>query len=188
MKRVIDCKKILIDIFITFFKIGLFTFGGGYAMIPLIEEEIVNKKEWLNSDELIELLTLSESVPGSVSINSATMIGHKLARRAGSLVAVLGVVLPSYIVILVISIFSRIFYGNEIIKAALIGVRCAVVALIVKSAISFIRSCSKDIISNILFFSTIVITLLGIHSILTIVLGAAVSLVLGHNDVNKWIG
>lgn len=118
-------------LFRSFFKIGLFTFGGGYAMIPLIEAEIINRRGWLARDEFMELLTLAQSSPGPIAINTSVFIGYKTRGVAGAAAAVCGAVLPSFICILVIAIFFAQVRHNVIVDAAFKGMRPAVVALIV---------------------------------------------------------
>jgi len=99
--------KQLKDIFVTFFMIGLFTFGGGYAMIPLIEKEIVEKKKWVEKEEITDILAVSQSIPGAIAINSATFIGFKIKGRIGAIAATLGVILPSFVIISFIAAFFR---------------------------------------------------------------------------------
>ena len=101
--------KLLIELFLTFIKIGLFTFGGGYAMISVIENDCVKRKEWITDDELMNLTVIAESTPGPIAINCATFTGYKKAGIIGAIVATLGVILPSFAVIYLISIFSITF-------------------------------------------------------------------------------
>ena len=104
-----DKLKRALSLFATFFKIGLFTFGGGYAMIPLIEKEIVDKKKWITGDDILEIFAISESTPGPIAINSATFVGYKTAGFLGALFATLGVVLPSFTIIFILSFFLEKF-------------------------------------------------------------------------------
>ena len=108
MSNEVSMKKIF-ELFITFFKLGLFTFGGGYAMISLIQSECVDKKKWLTEEELLDIVAIAESTPGPIAINSATYIGHKIGGVLGSIMAVLGVVLPSFAIIYLISLFFDYF-------------------------------------------------------------------------------
>ena len=116
--------------FKTFFKIGIFTLGGGYAMIPLIEEEIVNKKQWVSKDEMLDLIAIAQSCPGVFAINIATFIGYKLKRERGAIATAAGTALPSFLIILVIAMFFHQFEDNHIVAAIFKGIRPAVVALI----------------------------------------------------------
>ena len=123
-------------LFRSFFKIGLFTFGGGYAMIPLIEAEIINRRGWLARDEFMELLTLAQSSPGPIAINTSVFIGYKTRGVAGAAAAVCGAVLPSFICILVIAIFFAQVRHNVVVDAAFKGMRPAVIVVAVATALA----------------------------------------------------
>ena len=116
--------------FKTFFKIGIFTLGGGYAMIPLIEEEVVNKKQWVSKDEMLDLIAIAQSCPGVFAINIATFIGYKLKKTRGAIATTVGTALPSFLIILVIAMFFSQFKDNPYVAAIFKGIRPAVVALI----------------------------------------------------------
>lgn len=118
------------NLFVTFFKIGLFTIGGGYAMIPLIEREVVNNKAWITKDEYPDLLAISQSAPGVFAVNISIFIGYKLKRFWGSLICALGTTLPSIIIILLIAMFFRQYQDIEIVENVFKGIRPAVIALI----------------------------------------------------------
>ena len=118
------------DSFKTFFHIGIFTLGGGYAMIPLIEEEVVNKKKWVTKDDMLDLIAIAQSCPGVFAINIATFIGYKLRKTRGAICTTLGTALPSFLIILAIAIFFSQFKDNKVVAAMFRGIRPAVVALI----------------------------------------------------------
>ena len=118
------------SLFTTFFKIGIFTLGGGYAMIPLIEEEVVNKKQWVSKDEMLDLIAIAQSCPGVFAINIATFIGYKLRKTRGAVATTVGTALPSFLIILAIAIFFSQFKENRVVAAIFRGIRPAVVALI----------------------------------------------------------
>ena len=118
------------DSFKTFFKIGIFTLGGGYVMIPLIEEEVVNKKQWVSKDEMLDLIAIAQSCPGVFAINIATFIGYKLRKTKGAIATTVGTALPSFLIILAIAIFFSQFKENKVVAAIFRGIRPAVVALI----------------------------------------------------------
>ena len=120
----------LVEAFKTFFKIGMFTLGGGYAMIPLIEEEVVFRHKWISKEELLDLIAIAQSCPGVFAINTAIFIGYKLRKTPGAIAAALGTALPSFLIILAIAIFFHQFEDNRIIAAMFKGIRPAVVALI----------------------------------------------------------
>lgn len=116
--------------FKTFFRIGLFTLGGGYAMIPLIEEEVVNRKRWVSKDEMLDLIAIAQSCPGVFAINIAIFIGYRLNKVRGAVATALGTALPSFLIILLIAVFFQQFQDNRIVAAMFKGIRPAVVALI----------------------------------------------------------
>ena len=116
--------------FTTFFRIGLFTLGGGYAMIPLIEEEVVNKHKWVEKEEVLALIASAQSCPGVFAINIAIFIGYKLRKVRGAIATALGTALPSFLIILAIAIFFKQFEDNKVVAAIFRGIRPAVVALI----------------------------------------------------------
>ena len=116
--------------FKTFFKIGIFTLGGGYAMIPLIEEEVVNRHRWVEKEELLDLIAIAQSCPGVFAINIATFIGYKLQKTRGAICTTVGTALPSFLIILAIAIFFSAFKDDPVVAAMFRGIRPAVVALI----------------------------------------------------------
>ena len=117
-------------LFTTFFKIGIFTLGGGYAMIPLIEDEVVNKHHWMEKEEMLDLIAIAQSCPGVFAINIATFVGYKLHKTRGAICSTLGTALPSFLIILAIAIFFSQFKDNPVVAAMFRGIRPAVVALI----------------------------------------------------------
>ena len=166
------------EIFLTFFKIGSFTFGGGYAMIPLIEREVVHNKGWVSTKDIIDYFAICESIPGAIAINSATLIGYKIAGRKGALVAAAGVILPSFLIITIIAAFFARFQDNAIVKAAFSGIRAAVTALILMAAVKIGKASIKDTIALIITATTVILTaFLGVHAILSIVGGALVGFI-----------
>lgn len=128
-------KPALIRIFLTFFKIGLFTFGGGYAMIPLIQREIVKKGEWLSEEGFYDVLGVVQSAPGAIAVNISAFLGYQILGFKGALVAILGAVLPSFLIILGIAVFFVNFSENPLIEKIFKGIRPAVVALVAYAGI-----------------------------------------------------
>ncbi len=126
----------LLDLFWTFFKIGAFTFGSGYAMIPMIEREIIDRKGWFDRDDFRNQFALAQSSPGPIALNTAVFVGYKMNGYKGALAAVLGTIIPCFTIILLIVVFLSGYKGNPYVEAAFKGVRPAVVALI---AVPFIR-------------------------------------------------
>lgn len=123
----------------SFFKIGLFTFGGGYAMVPIIQREVIDRRGWVDRDEFVELLTLAQSAPGPIALNTSVFVGYKMRGYAGALAALLGVVVPAFTVILIVAIYFAQFRENVYVNAAFKGMRPAVVALIVSPIESLSR-------------------------------------------------
>ncbi len=162
----------LFTLFRSFFKIGLFTFGGGYAMIPLIEAEIINRRGWLARDEFLELLTLAQSAPGPIAINTSVFIGYKVRGIPGAAAAVCGAVLPSFAIILVIAIFFAEVRNNVVVDAAFKGMRPAVVALIVVPTISLARGMHPALIV-VAVATALAVWWFGFSPIWLIVAGAA---------------
>ncbi|MDK2966234.1 MULTISPECIES: chromate transporter [Lacrimispora] len=137
-------KHILWDLFYTFFKIGAFTFGGGYAMISLLDRECVENKNWITSDELMNITVIAESTPGPIAINCATYTGYKLKGLFGSIIATFGMILPSSIIIFLISMFFENILSNSIIRNAFKGISVAICILITQAAIKMITKSMKN--------------------------------------------
>ncbi|MBQ7017308.1 MAG: chromate transporter [Firmicutes bacterium] len=157
--------SLLLNLFLTFAKIGLFTFGGGYAMISLIENQCVERKKWLTHDEMMNITVIAESTPGPIAINCATFVGYKQAGLLGSLIATLGIVLPSFIIIYVISMFLNQFLEILWIANAFKGIKIAVGLLILDAAITMIRKMQKKWLPlSIMVGSCIVMLLINIFS------------------------
>ena len=129
----------LLKIFYSFFKIGLFTFGGGFAMIPLIEREVIERRGWIEKESFVEMLVLAQSAPGPIALNTAVFVGYKVQGFAGAMVAVLGVVIPSFSVILLVAVFFADVRYNPVVDAAFKGMRPAVVALIVAPLMGIVK-------------------------------------------------
>ena len=165
----------ILDLFITFFKIGAFTFGGGYAMIPLIQHETVEKKHWLTDEEILEIVAIAESTPGPIAINSATFVGYKVAGVFGSVAATLGVVLPSFIVISILSFIISAFKENKYVRYAFFGIRAGVLALILKALISMFKKSEKNMFSYCLMGVAFLISAFSNINVIFIILFCAVT-------------
>ena len=131
--------KLFLQLFWTFFKIGAFTFGSGYAMIPMIEKEVVDRRKWFDKDEFYDQFALASSAPGPFALNTAVFVGYKMAGWWGSLAAVLGAVIPSFVIILVIAVYLTGFRDNPYVEAAFKGIRPAVIALIAVPFVNMLR-------------------------------------------------
>jgi len=164
--------NIFLKLFLTFFKIGAFTFGGGYAMIPLIQIEVVDKNNWLNNDEFLDIIAVSQSAPGPIAVNSSVFIGYKLKGFLGAAACALGVILPSFIIILIIAMFLYDFRDNQIIDKMFHGIRPAVAALIFSAVIKLSKT-SKIKASTVIIalLSLVTILFLNLHPIIVILMG-----------------
>ncbi len=159
--------------FTTFFKIGLFTFGGGYAMIPLIEAEVVEKHRWVTKEEFLDLIAIAQSCPGVFAINISTFIGYKLRRTLGAISCALGAALPSFLIILAIAIFFHRFEDNAVVAAMFRGIRPAVVALIAVPTFNMARQAKLNRYTVwIPVVSALLIWLLGVSPIYIILVAA----------------
>ena len=136
--------KSLGTLFFTFFKIGLFTFGGGYAMIALLEEEFIQRRKWLDKDEFLDMTAIAESTPGPVAINSATYLGYKLAKVPGAATATVAVCLPSFLIIYAISLFFEQFTQLTVIANAFKGIQVCVIYLIFSAGVRMLKSLDKS--------------------------------------------
>lgn len=145
----ISAGKKLANLFGTFLKIGAFTFGGGYAMIPLIQREAVERNGWISEEDILEIIAIAESTPGPIAINSATFVGYRVAGKWGAACATLGVVLPSFFTILLVSRVLREFQNIPAVRYAFFGIRAGVLALIVKALWTMCRKCPKSVLTYV---------------------------------------
>lgn len=173
---------LLLDLFLTFAKIGLFTFGGGYAMIALIENACVEKKAWITHDEMMDVTVIAESTPGPIAINCATYVGYKQKGFVGAVVATLGMVLPSFIIIFLVSMLLDNFLDIVWIAHAFMGIKIAVGILILDAALKMIKKMHKRLVPQIIMVcSAIAMFLIDVFalkfsSITLMLIAAAVSL------------
>lgn len=169
----------LFDIFKTFFKIGAFTIGGGYAMIPIIQKEVVDNKKWLKDDEFMDSIAVTNSLPGPLAINSATFVGYKTAGIPGAVVAAFGAVLPSFLIILIIAMFFNNFSENAVVEQIFAGVRPAVVALIIYALVKLTTSVGINKINIIISVAALALILFAnMHPIFVIVLAGLAGLLI----------
>lgn len=141
----------MLDLFWTFFKIGLFTFGGGYAMIAQVKETIVEKKQWMSEEELVQMLAIAESTPGPIAINMATYVGYKRCGVLGSVFATTGVVLPSLVIIYIISLFLDTFMQFRPVQWAFAGIKCAVAFLILRAGYGLFKKLPRKVLPMSMF-------------------------------------
>lgn len=165
--------RILPELFFTFLKIGLFTFGGGYAMIPLIEREVVGGKGWVSEEDILEIIAISESTPGPIAINAATFVGFRVCGFWGAFAATLGTVLPSFFIILALSFVIRQFENLRAVKYAFFGIRAGVLALIVKAFWTMYRQCPKGKVSYVIAGGAFICVALFHVNVLYVLTGCA---------------
>lgn len=151
---------VLLELFTTFFKIGMFTFGGGYAMIPIIENICVEERKWITHEEMMNLTVVAESTPGPIAINLATYIGYQKHKLLGSVIATLGMVLPSFIIIYLFSIFLDNFLEITIVSNALKGIKIAVGILIVDASYKMFKKMSKKPLPLLIFTASFIVMML----------------------------
>lgn len=175
--------KNCLALFLAFFKIGLITFGGGYAMIAIIQRELVEKKKWIENDEFLDVIAIAESTPGPIAINSATFIGYKRGGFFGSLFATLGVVMPSFIVIFAISFVFEWFLSLKYVAYAFKGIQACVAYLILAAGIKMFKGLKKSAFNLILFSAATIIMIIfdilaiGFSSVYYILIGGAIGII-----------
>lgn len=170
---------VLLDLFITFFRIGMFSFGGGYAMLPLMEKEVIDIRGWLSSAEFIDIIAISEMTPGPIAVNSATYVGYKVGDTLGSVLATTGVVLPSLIVMLSILLFINRFRESKYIDWIFKGIRPIIIGLIAAAAVSIAFSSIVDfkavIIAILIFY---IVAIRKINPITAIIIAGGLGVLL----------
>ncbi|KLU59109.1 chromate transport protein [Peptococcaceae bacterium CEB3] len=172
--------KLLLEIFLVFFKISPITFGGGFAMIPIMEDVMVHKKKWIGKEELVDVFAVSQSVPGAIAVNSAIFVGYQIAGIPGALIALLGIVTPTFVIIIALGVLFASFQHNVHVQAALRGIRPVVVALIASAAWKMSKVSLVDKTCVALCAVCVVALLLfkSLNLILVIISGALLGIVL----------
>lgn len=156
METLVKKIKGYLSLFLTMLKIGLFTFGGGYAMIALFENEFVEKKKWLEKDEFLDVAAIAESTPGPIAINAATYIGYKNAGIIGSIIATLGICIPSFIIVYAISLFFDAFLSLTLVAYAFKGIQICVVYLILTAGLKMLAHMKKNAFNIIIISITLI--------------------------------
>ena len=163
--------KQLLNMFWTFFKIGAFTFGGGYAMIPLIETEVVSKKQWLSKEDFLDIIVISQTFPGALAVNSSIFIGYRISGLLGAIIGLLGVVLPSFFIILLVAVFFMKFREYYYVDLIFKGISAAVPMLILIAVVSLSKSLKKSYLNFFIIIITIAsILFLKIHPVIVLLL------------------
>ena len=163
-----------LDLFLTFMKIGAFTFGGGYAMIPLIQREVCDNKQWLNEDDILEVVAIAESTPGPLAINAATFVGSRRTGTLGAVCATLGVVLPSFLIISLVSFVLKAFQESRAVQYAFMGIRAGVLALILKAVYTMFMATKKHAVSYVIMAAALVLTAFLKIDAVFVIIGCAV--------------
>nr|WP_207729577.1 chromate transporter [Clostridium chrysemydis] len=159
--------------FISFLKIGAFTFGGGYAMIPIIEKEVVEKNEWVSKDEFMDMLVVAQSLPGAMSVNTSIFIGYKIGGVLGAVMALLGVALPSFLIILLVATVFMQFRSNYYVNLAFKGISAAVPVLVLTGVVSLSKGVDKNKRNIIIFvISLIALIIFKVNPIIVIIISA----------------
>lgn len=165
---------IYLELFKVFFKIGAFTFGGGYAMIPLIEEEIVDHKAWVAKEDIFDYFAVSQSFPGAIAINTSTLVGYKVAGKLGAICATLGVILPSFLIITLIASFFTRIADSSTIKSIFTGINGAVIVLIILAAQKMLKIAIHDGLSVVLVIVTVCVILFTDISPIFLIIGGGI--------------
>lgn len=182
-----------LELFITFFKLGLFTIGGGMAMIPLLKDEMVNKKKWLTEDEMLDCLSISQGLPGVIAVNMATYIGYRKKGPVGSLIATVGVIIPSFVaIILVIEVLEQVS-GNLYVKGAIAGIKSVATALILLATYQVgrhaLRSALHYIMAIITFVAVGILSVNAVYAIIAgCVIGIAIKFINNREQSEAWEG
>ena len=163
------------ELFCSFFKIGIFTFGGGYAMIPIIQAEVITRKGWIKEQEFLDLLTLAQSAPGPISLNTAVFVGYKMYGYCGALSSLAGVVLPSFTILLLVAMFFSQIRSNPIVDAAFRGMQPIVVAIMLAPILGFTKGMHWTLIA-LAAAITMVIWYFGVSPIYLLIAGAVAGL------------
>lgn len=175
----------LLELYLTFFKLGLFTFGGGYAMLPLLEREVVDKKGWASHEEILDYYAIGQSTPGIIAINTSTFCGYKVCGNIGGIVASLGFISPSIIIISIIAKFLQSFSHLAIIQHAFAGIRVAVCALVFYSVLNMIKKDANTGLKFMVFILTfIAIGFLSVSPIVVVITVGVFGILLGRRKIN----
>lgn len=165
--------KLIADLFFTFAEIGLFTFGGGYAMISMIQSSCVDSKKWITHDEMMNITVIAESTPGPIAINCATYVGHKQAGFSGAMAATLGIVFPSFVVIMLVSGFISDLLKIPAVSNAFTGIKIAASLLIINAALNMLMKLRKNNLQSAIIFSSLILVLaLNIPSVMLMICSA----------------
>lgn len=176
--------KVLWELFFTFFKISPVSFGGGYAMIPLLERAVTERKKWVKKEDIADLLVMAQTVPGSIAVNTATFIGYRIAGLAGAVVGTIGIVTPTFLIIVILAALFMSFQHNPIVEAAFMGIRPAIVALIAYAAITIGKTAINNKITvMIAMVALLTFLFVPVHPIFMLLAGGALGLLLNIRKI-----
>ena len=172
--------KKLVELYVSFFKIGILTFGGGMAMLPMLEKELVDNKGWTTEEEILDYFAVGQCTPGIIAVNTATFVGYKEKKYVGAIASTLGVVSPSLVIIMIIAAFLGNINEYEMVQNALWGIRIAASALILSSLIKLFKSGVKDSFGVVIFLLALILTsVLGVGSVYIVVLAIVAGNIIG---------
>ena len=178
--KILNQKAKLFDLFLTFARIGGLTFGGGYAMLPMLQKEVVENKKWATEEELLDYYAVGQCTPGVIAVNVATFIGQKLRGVIGGIVATLGVVAPSFVIILLLATLINHFAEYAVVAHALAGIRVAVAALIVSAIVKLWKKGIKDALGVVIFGVVVLLSLvLNVSPIIIVVIAMLFGILYG---------
>lgn len=178
--------KTLLDLFLVFARIGGFTFGGGYAMLPMLEKEVVEKKKWATQDQLLDYFAIGQCTPGVIAVNTATFVGYKIKGVLGAIFATLGVIAPSIAIVSIIAAFISNFQEYEVVQWAFTGIRAAVVALIVSAVLKVAKKSIIDVFTVIIFIVTAILSFFAeISPVIFVVMAGVLGLVINLIKAKK---
>jgi len=178
--------KLLIDLFLSFAKIGVLTFGGGLTMLPMLNHELVKKRGWVTDEELLDYYAIGQCTPGIIAVNTATFVGYKKKGVLGGIVATLGMVTPSITIILLVATVLSAFMSNSIVMHALTGIRAVVCALLANTVITFTKKSVIDIFGAVVYIATIALSfLLDVPSVIIVVIAGVLGVFFGKMKSKK---
>lgn len=178
--------KILLDLFLTFARIGVCTFGGGYAIMPILQREIVEGKHWATESDIMDYYAIAQCTPGVIGVNTASFVGARMGGTAGAFVATFGFVLPSYIIIVFIAAFLTRFSEIEAVQNAFAGIQVVICALVVKAVLKMLRAGVIDILTALIFAGTFLgLAVFGLPSIALVIIAASLGILLGPHKEDK---
>lgn len=184
--KILNQKAKLFDLFLTFARIGGLTFGGGYAMLPMLQKEVVENKKWATEEELLDYYAVGQCTPGVIAVNVATFIGQKLRGVIGGIVATLGVVAPSFVIILLLATLINHFAEYAVVAHALAGIRVAVAALIVSAIVKLWKKGIKDALGVVIFGVVVLLSLvLNVSPIIIVVIAMLFGILYGRVSSRK---